>query len=178
VSGINSEQLVQACREIEQDLWGDQVPMRFADGALFTINDICSIHKYNVSPVRKDDLEAQVNSLRLALTNGKLEINPDCKNLIMQCATGIWNKQKTQFQREGHNHNDLIAALIYFVRHISKENPYPADYQFNRDTMHWRPRNAVPDHLKQIKETFGPKEEPDLVFNKQRSIVDILGRRR
>lgn len=155
VNGINSEQLVKLCREIEINLWGeDKIPMRWADGSLFTLNDICTIHKYNVVPVRKDIVEAQVNSLRLMLANGQIEILDACKNTIVQCASGIWNKQKTAFARSGHCHNDLLAALIYLVRHISRENPYPTNYNHDRMTMLYRPAKT-PAHLEAFKKLLG-----------------------
>jgi hypothetical protein len=155
LNGVNSKQLVEACLPIEKRLWTEGlIPMRWADGQLYSLNDICSIHHYSVSMVRKDVLEAQVNSLRLMLQAGQVEIQENCKQTIRQCASGIWNKQKTQFARQGSNHQDLLAALIYFVRHLNKENPFPRDHQYNRDTMHFRP-DKVPAHLAGLKKTFG-----------------------
>lgn len=157
LNGVNSHELTKRCLEIEKRLWGDLIPMRWADGALYTINDICSVHHYSVAPVRKDVVEAQVNSLRLLLQSKQVEVYDSCKQTIRQCATGIWNKTKTEFARTGSCHQDLLAAMIYLVRHISKENPYPRDYQFNRDTMHWRPDMQTPRHLDSIKKAWGPK---------------------
>lgn len=157
LNGVNSEELTKACLKIERGLWGDGItPMRWFDGQLYTLNDISSIHKYNVSPPRKDEVEAQVNSLRLMLQAGQIEIYDSCKQTIRQCATGIWDKSKTKFARSGSCHQDLLASLIYMVRHINKENPYPANYQFNRDTMHWRKPTLAPHH-EQLKKAFGGK---------------------
>lgn len=157
LNGVNSNELTQRCLEIEKRLWGDLTPMRWADGSLYTINDICSIHHYNVAPVRKDIVEAQVNSLRLMLQSRQVEIVDNCKQVIRQCASGIWDKSKTKFARTGSCHFDLLAALIYLVRHISKENPYPRDYQYNRDNQWNRHHDKVPTHLESLKKTFSPK---------------------
>lgn len=161
LNGVNSEVLVKRCLEIEKELWGDPnetgvTPMRWADGQLYTLNDICSVHHYSVSMVRKDVLEAQVNSLRLLLQSHQLEIYESCTQTLMQCNSGIWNKSRTEFARQGSNHQDLLAALIYFVRHLNKENPYPKNYQYNRDTMHYREERRS-SHLDSLKKTFGPK---------------------
>lgn len=157
LNGVNSDELTKKCMEIEKRLWGDVTPMRWADGGLYTINDICSVHHYSVSPVKKDILEAQVNSLRLMLQARQIEIESTCKQTIRQCASGTWDSTKTKFARHGSNHQDLLAALIYLVRHINKENPYPRDYQYNRDTMLWRPSRNAPTHLESIRKAFTPK---------------------
>lgn len=156
LNGVNSEELTKRCLEIEHRLWGDLTPMRWADGSLYTINDICSVHKYNVSPVRKDIVEAQVNHLRLMLQSRQVEIYDSCKQLIRQCGGGIWNKQKTEFARVGSNHQDLLASLIYMVRHLNKENPYPPNYRYDRDSMHYR-GSQTPSHLESLKKTFSQK---------------------
>jgi hypothetical protein len=157
LNGVNSNELTKKCLEMEQRLWGEMVPMRWADGSLYTINDICSIHHYSVSPVKKDILEAQVNSLRLLIQSGQIEIAESCTRLIHQCATGIWDKSKTKFARAGSSHQDLLAALIYFVRHLNKENPFPRDYQYNRDQMHWRPDQQFSQQQAVWKKAFGSK---------------------
>ena len=158
LNGVNSKQLVEACLEVEQRLWGEVTPMRWADGMLYTLNDICSVHHYSVSMVRKDAVEAQVNSLRLMLQGHQVEILDQCKQTINQCASGIWNKSKTEFARAGSNHQDLLAALIYFVRHVNKENPFPKDYLYNRDNQHYRPNSMqLTPHLSKLKKAFTPK---------------------
>lgn len=157
LNGVNSEKLVSECLKIERSLWPEgTTPMRWCDGQLYTLNDICSIHHYSVSMPRKDAVEAQVNSLRLMLQAHQVEIVDTCKQTIRQCASGIWDKSKTKFARSGSCHQDLLASLIYLVRHINKENPYPRDYKFNRDNMHWRPDSSA-GHLDSIKKAFGPK---------------------
>jgi hypothetical protein len=158
LNGVNSKELVEKCLHIERSLWGDITPMRWADGSLYTLNDLSSVHKYAVSMVHKDHVEAQVNSLRLMLQTGTVEIQEQCKSTISQCASGVWNKSKTEFARHGTNHQDLLAALIYFVRHINKENPFPKDYLYNRDTMHYRPGRNMQPHHEQLKKAFGPKK--------------------
>lgn len=154
---VNSKTLVEKCLEVEASLWGEKSPMRFADGQLFTINDICTVHKYIVSPVKKDVLEAQVNSLRLDIQNRKISISDKCVQLIHQCSTGTWNKSKTEFARSGSNHQDLLASLIYLVRHISKMNPFPVNYEFDY-TRQWRPKEKLNNNASQIRNLLGPQK--------------------
>jgi len=157
LNGVNSHELTERCKEIEKRLWGDLTPMRWADGSLYTINDICSVHKYSVNPVRKDIVEAQVNSLRLFLQASQIEIHASCTQLIWQCATGTWDKTRTKFARSGSSHQDLLAALIYLVRHINKENPYPKTWGYTPDMLHRHPTNRASAHLEGLKKAFTPK---------------------
>ncbi len=156
LNGVNSEKLTKECLKIEKALWGeDQTPMRWADGSLYTLNDICSIHHYSVSMVKKDVVEAQVNSLKLMLQNKQIEIVASCKQTIHQCATGTWNKQRSEFARIGSNHHDLLAALVYFVRHLNRENPFPNDYMFDRSTMmRGRADGLLPSNAETIRKAF------------------------
>lgn len=156
LNGVNSQVLTEKCLEIEAKLWGDHLkPMRWADGSLYTLNDICSIHHYSVSMVKKDVVEAQVNSLKIMLEAKQIEINSTCKQTIHQCATGTWNKPRTQFARIGSNHLDLLASLVYFVRHLNRENPFPRDYMFNPETMsRGRNANKFPANAETIRKAF------------------------
>lgn len=88
----------------------------------------------------KDDLQAQVNALRVGLRSGEIVIHERCKTVIAHCETAIWNKQKTKFeasslerkvtesssQVEQAGHFDALAALIYGNREADKvTNPWP-----------------------------------------------------
>lgn len=117
----------------ENLLWGDERPhMRFADGDLIVLNE-CNVYGLPLSPVQKDELEAQVNQVRLDIMGGQLEIHPRARNTIANLMFGIWNKRRTQFERtENFGHFDNLAALIYFLRHVNRQaNPYPVGYNIN-----------------------------------------------
>ena len=77
---------------------------------------------------------AQVNKLRDLISEGRLKISQNCKNLIYQLSSGQWAKKdgKLEFAHldeslDGElpaNHLDLIDCLIYMVRNIDlKKNP-------------------------------------------------------
>lgn len=90
----------------------------------------------------KDDLQAQVNALRVAMKEGSLVILDRCKVTIAHCETAVWNKQRTKFDRssieqkggesgdgsavEQTGHFDGLACLIYGNREADKlTNPWP-----------------------------------------------------
>lgn len=156
--GTNSEKLVKACRQKESELWGAEPfkqPNRVADGQAFTINDICTVHKYPVGVVSKDNVEAQANAIRLDVQSGKLFIHPRCVKLLGQLEDATWNKARTEFTRnKADGHFDLVAALQYFVRHVNRSsNPFPEFYRMDVANMRIRDRstnNASHDALKKL----------------------------
>jgi hypothetical protein len=64
-------------------------------------------------------------------------IHPRCKNLLTQLQYGTWDKNHTKFSRSSTgNHWDLLAALVYFVKHVDRRtNPYPVDYGIDKANM-------------------------------------------
>lgn len=80
--------------------------------------------------IKEADLEVMVNAVRGLVGAGKLVVNPRCKNLLRQLATGLWaDKQKTDFEETPDGHLDFIAALVYLVRSVDRQrNPVPIGY--------------------------------------------------
>lgn len=125
-------------KELEAKLWkgvhryahGKLKPQpfaRYSDVDLRLIADLQSEHGLTFQPTAKDNLDAQVNAVRLAVQQHTLEIHPRCTGLIAHLEHGIWNKSRTKFEKSSElGHFDLLAALIYFVRNVSKtRNPNP-----------------------------------------------------
>lgn len=79
------------------------------------------------APAVKDDADAALNSLRMAIQRGEIEINPRCVVLIQHLAEGTWNSARTGFSRaEGRGHWDAIDALKYMLRVVDRRtNPIP-----------------------------------------------------
>lgn len=148
--GMNAETLAKRVLEREQELWGRPSYLRFADGDLIVLNELAQ-HGIPINPVKKDELEAQVSSLRLDVTSDKLRINPRAKNAIAHMRYGIWDNQRRKFARtENSGHFDALAALMYFVRHINRQdNPYPSDW-------------GVTDHFNQVLPSSW-EENPDVI---------------
>lgn len=151
-----SEQIAKACRAKERDLWGDKSPMaRWADGDLIVLQDLSSLHGYEVTPVCKDNLEAQVNQLRLDVAQDRIEINPSCANLRAHLQFAIWDKRRRAFERSpGLGHFDFVAAAIYAVRHINRQlNPYPVLEGISEVNSYIRPDAHTPAHA--LSRAFG-----------------------
>lgn len=97
--------------------------------------DMSKDHGYQVSPItkRKDDQsrvgfrDSVINQLRLGLTQGKVLIHPRCVNTIAQVKYGIWNEQRTDFERsEKMGHLDALMTLCYLYDNTPwHNNPFP-----------------------------------------------------
>jgi hypothetical protein len=106
------------------------------------INDLINEHNLHFIATDKDNKIAQVNKLRMMVRQGKLQIDPRCKNLIHHLQTARW-KKTSKGEKTNHflrakgdkskglkeHHADAVDALIYMIRNISwSHNPYPDDY--------------------------------------------------
>jgi hypothetical protein len=139
-----TEQTVKLIQEREKLLWGDHKPKaRIADNDLQIIADMANLGLY-VSPTMKNDKEAQINSLRTMFAQGKIKIHKRCQVLIHQLKVGIWNKQRTDYERlPGAGHLDGIDALVYGNRMLDRNhNPVPDNYGYNSATHFIPPTHA------------------------------------
>lgn len=127
-----TDRIAATMRATEARLWTDakrkEEPVRWSDTDLRLIADLGHEHRLAVIPTAKDDLEAQVNAVRLLVKARKIQIDPACKLLRHTLLVGIWNKSRTSFERApGIGHADMTAALIYMARNANRfDNPYPA----------------------------------------------------
>lgn len=118
-----SAHMVKELREMESDL---KISSRFvdADGQLRV--DFMYQHKFPIALPRKDELEATVNQVRVALSRCEVEIDPRCKLLIMTLRSGTFNKHKTDLERTHTlGHMDAFMSLAYGIRHCIRTNPFP-----------------------------------------------------
>lgn len=127
-AGHNSEEIATHMRECENAILGTKTMYRrVSDTDLILIADLNSMHGLHIVATKKDDKEAQINSLRVKIMNKEIIINPRCVNLIRQLETATWATNKKTYNRvEGEGHYDMIDALIYLIRNIDvTKNPYP-----------------------------------------------------
>lgn len=93
----------------------------------------------NFLPIKKDDKQAMVNSLRIMIQNKKIIINPRCKTLIAHLRNVKWSKSnKSIFERntEQSHHYDAVDALCYLIRVVEyNRNPYPAFYDRSQQDL-------------------------------------------
>jgi hypothetical protein len=113
---------VAAAKKME----GNRSVSRHVDCAGQIQVDLMTIHAYPCMLPRKDELDATVNQVRVALQRGEVEIDPKCKLLIRTLKGGTFNQQKTDLARtEALGHMDAFMSFAYGLRHANKSNPYP-----------------------------------------------------
>ena len=127
-----TDRIAATMRGTEARIWSDRKrqedPVRWTDVDPRLVADLGHEHRIAVIQTAKDDLEAQVNAVRLLVKARKLQIDPSCKLLRHTLLVGIWNKARTSFERApGIGHADMVAAVIYMARNANRfDNPYPA----------------------------------------------------
>lgn len=117
--------IVGGFRELES---AAKVPptRRHMDGSGQTLTDLRVDFNYLVSLPDKEDFDAGLNMLRVAILKRKIEIDPGCKLLIMTLKMGMLNRQRTDYERtEALGHCDAVASAIYAYRHRLIDNPFP-----------------------------------------------------
>jgi hypothetical protein len=142
---VNTKDVAEAIKLKEEELWFnpiDKSPMppylRIADNNnLIMLTDLQRDYGIIFIPTRKDNREAAINSLDVAISQHKLIINPKCKHVIYHAKFAEWNRTRTAFKNLKNSpsgevkggHADALAALIYLHRNVIKsKNPYPAGY--------------------------------------------------
>jgi hypothetical protein len=137
--------------------------MRISDNNLIVINDLFQLHGLHFLATRKDDSDAALNNLRMMVHNQRIIINPRCQTLISHLENGIWNKQKSSFDRSADgSHYDAIDALKYLVRNVQfSKNPFPSSYglksQEDRFNLHKNNPYAGYNQFSQIFNLKGSK---------------------
>lgn len=150
---IGTGAMVAAIREME----GAREVTRHIDTDARLRLDLSGQHKFITSLPRKDELEATVNQVRVALQNCEVEIDPKCKLLITTLRSGTFNRTRSDLARTTTlGHMDAFMAAAYSIRHANKSNPYPAYLGARPDTHYMRPLPAS-QAVRGIKDLFkGP----------------------
>lgn len=157
VNKITSKEIVDRVREKEAILWNTNSPKaRVIDGNAMQIADLNEIHQFACFMPAKSDLNANVNRTRMDLVEQRIIINPKCKNLIAQIQYATWDKNKTKFSRSSDNgHWDLVAALIYFCKHVDRNtNPIPVGHGYDPHNTWNIPKDREHKYTNMIKSMF------------------------
>lgn len=128
---------VQAAEEITFP--GRQPYRRVVDAPNIVVADIRSRADRSWLMARKDDKNAALNVLRMAIQERSVLIHPRCKTLISHLQHGCWNTGRTSYERseQDFGHFDAIDAAVYLVRHVDKlANPYPTRDPKSREETH------------------------------------------
>lgn len=138
--GANTLEVANAIRELEEDVFqkltywngrghAENPAQRFSDTEARMILDLSTIHHLRVAPADKQDREAALNALRVALKTNKIVIDPDAKELVAHMQNAIWNQTRTSYARSPvYGHFDLCDCLLYAWRMVSpsfRMNPVP-----------------------------------------------------
>lgn len=159
-----TDKIAAAMKATEERLWSKRrtntLPARWTDVDLRLVADLWHMHGLGITPTAKDDLEAQVNALRLLVKDEKLQIDPACATLVRQLRSAIWKDNRKEFERtKAEGHFDAVAALIYMVRNVDRAtNPYPMLADGVQDSTHFiragmkRPNQ---EHVEALAAAFG-----------------------
>lgn len=150
----------------ESELWGHEKPhKRVADNNNpLLVQDLGILHGLWFVPTGKSDLHSMVDSVRVMVKAGRIEVSTRCKKLLGCLRYAIWNKQRTVFGRSPlYGHFDHLAALIYLVRNLDNHiNPFPLlPDGVTKRTHLIRPMATDPAELVKIKKIFGITDDTD-----------------
>lgn len=127
---VRTDIVASLVKNLEVDQWGDKTPyLRVADNNNpILINDLNQLYGVNFMVTEKDEKEAQVNALRLLVSQNRLLIHPRCVGLIAHLRYGVWDKNRKKFARtKAYGHFDGVDSLVYLVRNLRKDkNPFPS----------------------------------------------------
>lgn len=138
--------------------------IRVSDNNLIVIKDLWDLHGLRFLPTRKDDADAALNVLRNYIQDEKIIIHPRCKTLIYHLETGVWNKNKTSYERSSADkgHFDAIDSLKYLIRNVKfNKNPYPKHFGATSRENIWESSNKTDSHdnaINVLKSIFGVKK--------------------
>jgi hypothetical protein len=83
---------------------------------------------------QKSDWQSTVQAMVVRFSLGKIIIHPRCEFLRRSCRGGIFNKNRTDFERLPElGHCDALAALMYAVRMQDRSNPYGQESRVSSD---------------------------------------------
>jgi hypothetical protein len=128
---------------------------RVSDVEKRLVADLQLEHGIQFHLTRKDDRDAALADLRLAIQSKRIRIHPRCVTLRAHLEHGVWAKSRKTFDRgdeDGLSHFDAIAALLYLWRNVDlTRNPYPAlDPGISSVTHHIRPNAHVTAEQRRI----------------------------
>lgn len=129
---------------------------RVSDVDLLLLNDLRALHGLYFIPTDKGKLEEMVNEVRIWVNAGRIIVSPRCKQLIGCLSYGVWNENRTDFDRVPEfGHFDALASLMYLVRNVDQNmNPIPKNYGKSEDD-HWiPPEDSANSNREKIRKAF------------------------
>jgi hypothetical protein len=155
-----TREVVIQSREMEKVFnWEDGHHARWADMPSTTDLDLSDKKAFNypMNKPPKDDVDAQINILRLRFVHDKILIHSRCKKLIQTLKVARYNSRRTDFERHQlYGHFDLGMALVYGERVIDKMTiPFP-EKAWNKEHTLYIPNRARDTALENLAKEFAP----------------------
>lgn len=125
---LTSAELAEEVKDHEEALWGATPAgklRRFADNNnVILLYDLRKMHSLAYVASAKDNRQAQINRLRVMIKEGRIVIHPRCTRLIktMRLARKAAQARKGFLPIEGLGHCDLLEALLFLVRNLSRRD--------------------------------------------------------
>jgi len=129
-----------------RDSWEKSAPknprVRWMDNNLSMCRDLYDLHGLAFIPTAKDDLNTQINNLRVMVNSDSVLIHPRCVHTDRHWRTTTWaNHRRKDFARRAGEHGDLLACGIYGARNLDRQrNPFPNGYGLGPDVRDRRQR--------------------------------------
>jgi hypothetical protein len=129
-----------------RDSWEKSAPknprVRWMDNNLSMCRDLYDLHGLAFIPTAKDDLNTQINNLRVMVNSDSVLIHPRCVHTDRHWRTTTWaNHRRKDFARRAGEHGDLLACGIYGARNLDRQrNPFPPGYGIGPDVRDRRQR--------------------------------------
>lgn len=137
-----TDHIVNEVKLAERATFGTILKHRCADGPGQLMVDLRQMGFSCWTPKKpQGSWEAGILDVRNAFLHNTLAMHSDCELLVDTLQGAQYNKNRTDFERtEEYGHADLLAALMYFIRHASTSNCYPDTYNLNPETQYIRKR--------------------------------------
>ena len=149
---MTTKNLADLLKSKERDVFGNYKPFkRVSDNNnLLLLQDLNLQYNLHFSPVvkRSNDklvrrpLMSMVNKIRVWMGEGRILVDPKCKELIGCLESGIWDNHREGFEEsEVYGHYDALAALIYMLQVVDeKTNPTPMLFGKNPENTYIFPK--------------------------------------
>ena len=119
--------------------------LRVCDNDIQIARDLSVLHGISYLPTEKTDKRWYVNEFRVLMRQGRVKIDPRCRNLDRHLRSTVWlNPHQADYKRKGGEHGDLLDCAVYMTRNLRQNrNPTPANYGVDLFTQHVRKQREV-----------------------------------
>lgn len=136
-----TNEIMQELKQWEED---HKIFARWADVNGQLQIDLYDRYEYMVQVPPKTDWKSAVNTMSAKFALDKIKIYPNCTFTIQSIKTGIFNKTRTDFERNSKlGHMDALAALMYGIRVQDRSNPYEGNNYTPPDQIFVPPSSMV-----------------------------------